>query len=354
MAFKRRAGEPQPVRLKQRKFKAVPKEQMPAYIEKQRMAGEAIPEGLDELIAEVRSTPTPDNLDSLVEEGRQYLVAQAMRPEVKLDALIDGTSRTAEQQVARGLLFEGKMPSVLPADTYRVEDLRGPVRDELGIAGPYQGDSTIRQSTVGGLNDKGVLKVERQPVRTEYLSSGTEEKLFDAWKQLNGSTSRSTFNAAVGEYYGQQALKAIGNTPVDDLDRSTMVRKGQRNDYSGSRPQYGLRLNPRDSTAGTDRLIENSVGILSPEIDRSGDYRYVSPEGYLTVGDYQMGDKVGTGANKRDTVRPNVLKDLTQEDAGTFKDKFSRGVEILQEKGVNPTPAECCTANGRGRSASST
>ena len=83
-------------------------------------------------------------------------------------------------------------------------------------------------------------------------------------------------------------------------------------------------MEPGDSTAGTDRLIENGVSILGPEIDRSGDYRYVDEDGYLTVGDYQMG-KVGTGANKKDTVRLNVLKDLSQQDGDAFKGKFSRG-----------------------------
>lgn len=354
MAFEWGGKRPQtPVRLKQRKFKPVEVGKGSAWGNKaelawdeaeknreisRRMAGDAIPEGLDSLLSEIR------------EEGREELkqeaIVQMMHPEVSVKGLMNGTSRTAEQQVARDLLFKGEMPNVLPADLYSVNDLAD--KSQLGIAGPFQSDSKVRQSTTGRLVNQTfegetdqILEVDRSPVMTEYLSAGTEEQLFKKWKALQkpNQQGRDKFNAAVGEYYGQQALKAIGNTPVIDEDRSNMVLRGQRNDYSGERAQYGLPLDPDDSTAGTDRLIENSVGILNNEIDRSADFRYVDTDGNLTVGDYQMGDAVGTGVNKKDTIRLNVLKDMTQEDATAFKQKFSRGVEILQGKGINPTPS---------------
>lgn len=284
-----------------------------------RMAGE-VQDGLDRLIKEIR--------DEGKEELKQEAIVQMRHPEVSIDGLMGGTSRTAEQQVARGLLFEGKMPDVLPADLYSASDLTD--KSELGIAGPYKQDSAIKQSTTGGLNSKGELEVEHHPIRTEYLSADTEERLFGEWKRLNNSTSRRNFNAGIGEYYGQQALKAVGNTPVADDQRSFRVRQGKRNDYSEGRRTVKP-VEPGDSTLGTDRLIENSAGLLNPDIDQSGDYRYVSPEGYLTVGDYQTGEL-------RDTVRLNLLKSLSPGVADTFKQKYPRGVEILQEKGLKPTP----------------
>ncbi len=130
------------------------------------MAGE-VGAGLDKLIKEIR--------DEGKEELKQEAIVQMRHPEVSIDGLMGGTSRTAEQQVARGLLFDGKMPDVLPADLYSASDLTD--KSELGIAGPYQKDSAIKQSTTGGLNSKGELEVEHRPIRTEYLSEGTEERL---------------------------------------------------------------------------------------------------------------------------------------------------------------------------------
>ena len=283
------------------------------------MAGE-VSASLDKLIKEIR--------DEGREELKQEAIVQMIHPEVSIDGLIGGTSRTAEQQVARELLFDGKMPDVLPADLYSASDLTD--KSELGIAGPYQQDSAIKQSTTGGLNSKGELEIEHRPIRTEYLTEDAEERLFKEWQRLNNSTSRRNFNAGIGEYYGQQALKAVGNTPVPDDQRSFRVRQGKRNDYSEGRRIVKL-VEAGDSTLGTDRLIENSVGLLNPDIDQSGDYRYVSPEGYLTVGDYQTGEL-------RDTVRLNLLKSLSPGVADTFRQKYPRGVEILREKGLKPTP----------------
>ena len=135
----------------------------------------AIPEEMvDQLLAEIR--------EEGVEELRQAAIAQARHPEVALQGLIDGSSRTAEQQVARGLLFDGVMPDVLPADRYAVGDLTD--KTQLGIAGPFQLDSTVRQSTTGGLNAAGDLVIQHRPVMTEYLSPQGEDRLYAAWSKL--------------------------------------------------------------------------------------------------------------------------------------------------------------------------
>lgn len=275
---------------------------------RKRMAGEAIPKEVAELIDEVKGA-------DLVEEAKQHLIAQQMHPEVLVQGLIDGTSRTAEQQVARRLLFDGVMPDVLPADRYAVEDLTD--RTQLGIAGPFQSDSTVRQSTTGGLNAAGDLVIQHRPVITEYLSPQGEDRLYAAWSQLVPPYQRnaSQFNAAVGEYYGQQMLKSMGYSPVSDTDRS--VRSQRASD--------------RATTEGTDRLIENSRGLLDEEIDRSGDYRYYDPQGNLRVGDYQTGEV-------RDTVRLNLLKALTEGDARAFKQNYNRGVRAVLATNDRPTP----------------
>ena len=274
---------------------------------KQRMAGEQVPEGLEPLLKEIR--------EEGAEELRQEAIVQAMHPEVSVQGLMDGTSRTAEQQVARGLLFNGTMPAVLPAGRYAVADLSD--RTQLGIAGPFQSDSTVRQSTTGGLNSAGELEIQHRPVMTEYLSPQGEDRLYAAWSQLVPPYQRnaSQFNAAVGEYYGQQMLKSLGYSAVTDRDRSLRSR----------------RASDRATTEGTDRLIENSRGLLDEEIDRSGDYRYYDPQGNLRVGDYQTGEV-------RDTIRLNLLKALTPEVAQDFKQNYNRGVKQVLAANDRPTP----------------
>jgi len=274
---------------------------------KTRMAGEEMPAGLEPLLREIR--------EEGAEELRQEAIVQAMHPEVSVQGLINGSSKTAEQQVARGLLYEGVMPDVLPADRYAVEDLAD--RTQLGIAGPFQQDSTVRQSTTGGLNSAGELEIQHHPVMTEYLSPQGEDRLYAAWSQLVPPYMRKTnqFNAAAGEYYGQQMLKAVGYSPVSDTDRS--VRSQRASD--------------RATTEGTDRLIENSRGLLDEEIDRSGDYRYNDPQGNVRVGDYQTGEV-------RDTIRLNLLKALTPDVAQNFKQNYNRGVKQVLGTNDRPTP----------------
>lgn len=290
-----------------------------------RKAGEVFDEGkLDALLSEIREEGD--------EELRQQAIVQQMRPEVDVEALIRGDSRTAEQQVARGLLFDGVVPASLPADNYRVQDLAD--KSQLGIAGPFQSDSRVRQSTTGSMVERMTedgpekfLEVERRPILTEYLTPETEDKLYNSWRQLNpqeNEYARRNFNALGGEYYGQQILKAMGARPVSDRDRSYKSRNASAS----------------ATTMGTDRLVENSVGLLSPEIDRSGDYRYLSADGSVKVGDYQTGYTEMRG-RPVDTVRLNLVKSLqgmTSNERQNFERNYANTAVALKQKGINPTP----------------
>ena len=93
----------------------------------------------------------------------------------------------------------------------------------------------------------------------------------------------------MSEYMGQQILRTIGATPVADRDRSEKVVQGIRKEL-GRRPEP---LPASQSTAGTDRLVENGVGLLSPDIDLSGDFRYMM-DGQVRVGDMQAGNPEDT------------------------------------------------------------
>ena len=274
----------------------------------------------DDLEGEARLSALVDEAEEVI---RQRQIAQQVNPQVKLDALIDGSSLTAEQQVARRLVFGDGEVGTLPPDRFRGEDLR--VR-QLGVDGQIKPDSVVTGGTTGGLVD-GVLDVQRNGVLTEYLSPTAEEKLFREWSALNGGEDRSKFNSAMSEYMGQQMLRTIGATPVADRDRSDKVVRGIRKD-PGSRPEP---LPASQSTAGTDRLVENSVGLLSPDIDLSGDFRYMM-DGQVRVGDMQAG-------NPEDTVRLNLLKAMRGPgtDINSVRSNWNTVAGRLEAAGVAPT-----------------
>lgn len=301
----------------------------------------------DDLEGEARLSALVDEAEEVL---RQRQIAQQVNPQVKLDALIDGSSLTAEQQVARRLVFGDGELGTLPPDRYRGEDLR--VR-QLGVDGQIKPDSVVTGGTTGGLVN-GVLDVQRNGVLTEYLSPTAEERLFRDWQnspagktalsqimqQVDKPRSRirqndvpglmqQQFNSSVAEYYGQQMLRTIGATPVADRDRSDKVVRGIRKDPGpGNRPEP---LPVSQSTAGTDRLIENSVGLLSPDIDLSGDFRYMM-DGQVRVGDYQTG-------NPEDTVRLNLLKSMRGPgtDITSVRSNWNTVAGRLEAAGVAPT-----------------
>lgn len=293
-------------------------------------------------ISELNYDPFKDlegeaRLSALVDEAEEMLsqraIAQAMHPEVKLDALIDGTSRTTEQQISRRLLFgDGKLGRVgsLPPDRFRGEDLRVSQR---GVDGPIKSDSTVLGGTTATLND-GVVDVQRNGVLTERLSPQAEESLFREWSQLNPGEGRDKFNAAVSEYYGQQILRTVGAQPVADADRSDKVVRGIRKS-PGQAPE---RLPVSQSTAGTDRLVENSVGLMSPDIDLSGDFRYMM-DGQVRVGDNQTGQP-------RDTVRLNLLKAASGPgtDTRTLQGNWNEAATRLASVGSTPTASKIIQA----------
>ena len=268
-------------------------------------------------------------LDEAEESIRQRNIAQAVHPEVKLDALINGTSKTTEQQIARRLVFgDGKLGRLasLPPDRFRGEDLRV---QQLGIDGQIKPDSTVFGGTTAQMKDD-VVTVNRNNVLTEYLSPESEERLFQEWSNLNPGQDRKMFNADVSEYYGQQMLRTVGAQPVADNDRSTKVQARLRKD-PGAAPE---RLPESQSTKGTDRLIENSVGLLSPDIDLSGDFRYMM-DGEVRVGDHQTGQP-------RDTVRLNLLKAASGPgtDTTTLQANWEQQAKRLASVGSTPTASK--------------
>lgn len=268
-------------------------------------------------------------LDEAEEAIRQKNIVQEVHPEIKVDALINGTSKTTEQQIARRLVFgDGKLgrKANLPPDKIRGKDLRV---YQLGIDGPIKPDSTVYGGTTAQI-ENDVVTVNRNNILTEYLSPEAEEKLFEQWSKLNPGESRKNFNADVSEYYGQQMLRTVGAQPVSDNDRSEKVRAGIRKDPNKARESLPL----SQSTKGTDRLIENSVGLLSPDIDLSGDFRYIM-DGKIRVGDHQTGEP-------RDTIRLNLLKAAygPGTDTRSLRANWMQQAQRLASVGSTPTASK--------------
>ena len=179
---------------------------------------------------------------------------------------------------------------VAPYNTVRGSEVQG-----LGIDGPFKPDSDVRihteyADTNDPLLDDDVRQygIRETGIKTEYLSPSAEESLYKEWRQreiqaaadkgwnppTEEGLSKEVFNRFAGEYYGQQALKLAGNTAPSDRQRSYGVRNAGPNHPS--------------TTLGTDRIVENSRALTAPEIRNSADYRYVTPQGELTTGDFQV------------------------------------------------------------------
>ena len=117
-------------------------------------------------------------------------------------------SKTAEQQIARDLIFKGIEPDYIPPDRIMGKDVTDV---QLGVDGPFKPDSEIRRHVTGRLDADGMLNLDRSDTRTEILSPEAVEDTFNKWKQdavFNKSgqnqDSRFHFNTAAGEYHGQQ------------------------------------------------------------------------------------------------------------------------------------------------------
>lgn len=178
-------------------------------------------------------------------------------------------------------LINGTIDSdpVAPYRTASGADVQG-----LGIDGAFKPDSTIRLHTEYGKTNDPVLAPDAEQygiretgLKTEYLSPQSTQALYQQWAPAQYETQRTTdhFNRAVAEYYGQQALKLAGNKPVADRDRSYNIRKD--------------RGRSRNTTLGTDRLIETNASMIGGDVGRpAADYRYQTPAGDIRVGDMQV------------------------------------------------------------------
>lgn len=207
---------------------------------------------------------------------------------------------------------------VAPYNTVKGNQIEG-----LGIAGQFQPDSDVRIHTEYGntgdpLLDRSVAQygLRELGINTEYLTRSGEAALYKLWKAEQEADSYKRyqnkpeqFNRALQEYYGQQALKLAGNTPVSDRDRSYNVRDGRYRDRrTGRLVDPGNRNHP-NSTLGTDRLIETNASILGGDVGRpAGDYRYITPEGQLKIGDYQGADYTDPNRRMDALIRLQMLK----------------------------------------------
>lgn len=216
-----------------------------------------------------------------VEVGDTYDYGPELRQQEAIASAL-GIGRTqADADRVRALLFDG-------IDTgYGVAtgaQLQG--RGRLGIDGDYRSDSEIRLhrndiNEVDPLLDESVnyrgITDGYNGIESEYLTPGAAQALFREWAPSQRPKQRTPdhFNRAIAEYYGQQALKLAGNTPVSDADRSYNIRRD-----SGRN---------RNTTLGTDRLIETNRSMIGGDVGMpAADYRYNTPAGDIRVGDMQV------------------------------------------------------------------
>ena len=284
-----------------------------------RKAGDVI---TDDLLEEVRQLGLKQDADEeFQEQMRQLGIAEQIHGKKPLAAFLDpaNPSRTVEQQIGRQMVQNGVVPASIPAD--RILGINAQDIPQSGIDGQFKDDSEVRRHVTGELNDD-VLDLTRKDVYTEFLSPRGRQQAYDDWEPYNSrQNSLSFFNRAASEYYGQQALRLTGATPVSNKDRSKATQ------------WHGHQGNPA-STINTDRLIENSSQLTSKDTDFSGDFRYYDKDGKLTVGDNQTGE-----LNPDGSVNFNILKKSNLGGADMNQVK-SQMVDIAQEykrQGISPT-----------------
>ena len=104
-----------------------------------------------------------------------------------------------------------------------------------------------------------------------------------------------------------------------------------------------------NTTLGTDRLIETNASILGGDVGRpAGDYRYITPDGQLKVGDYQGADYRSPQKPMDATIRLQMIKgskmspEQRRRFAGNIREAAA-GVEdiddalkIMQQRGELP------------------
>jgi len=236
----------------------------------------------DDFLKEIRSNETPDT--DLIADALSIL--EGLRQEASV-----GPEDVAITERNRRLINDSiNNDPVAPYNTVKGAQVQG-----LGIDGQFKPDSDVRIHTQYGDTNDTLLDddvkqfgIRETGVQTEYLSPSAEDNLYKEWRkrEIQGAAdkgwkkptednlSRENFNRFAGEYYGQQALKLAGNTAPSDSQRSYGIQRAGRSHPS--------------STLGTDRIVENSRALTAPEIKNSADYRYVTPQGELTTGDFQV------------------------------------------------------------------
>ena len=292
-------------------------------------AGGITPEFLEEI---KQAGISQDNLEMMEESARQLRVAQDIHGKTELAAYMDprNPSRTVEQQVSKGLLERGELPSSMPPDrvlgAYTTMSPR-----ETGIDGAFKSDSEIRRHALSSLNDQGDLIVDRSDIRTEILSPRGVEEAFDTWatnsekqyqksikkgrKVFKPKLDRGQFNRAAGEYYGQQALRLKGYSPVLDADRSKHIKNTTFLE---------------NNALGSDRLIENSRTLTRGDIGTSSDFRVVNEGGEIEALDYQM------GRNPNNSINASLIKSGARDfkgNEGRAEQQFIEAAQKLKAEG---------------------
>ncbi len=262
-----------------------------------------------------------DAMEHMEQKDQIAIAKQIVGGEKELKAFMrkDNPSQSAEQQIARDYLMKGKLPKNMPPDRILGKDVTDV---QLGIDGTFRPDSEVRRHVVLDIDDNGDLAFDRKNVRTEILSPQGIQESFDAWKPnaFNNNAARGQFNTAASEYYGQQALKLLGNTAVSDSNRSHGARQASRRGNTAS-------------TVGTDRLVENSVRLRDKDVKQSADFRMMTPEGKQRVLDYQVGTDI-----KDQKVNLNILKgsNLKNGDISALNDDMKRVAQKLKQQGATP------------------
>ena len=158
--------------------------------------------------------------------------------------------------------------------------------------GEVRDNSEIRRDVTAYINEDGSYDFERGDTRTEVMTPADLASTKSKWQRDRDIDQQyyapDQFENLAGEYYGQQALKLAG-MKAPNLDQMDYTNRGLAMDSREAVKQKGIN--------GKDRLIIDNTGINAPEVFQNGkpsDYRYVTPEGNVIVGDYQRADDDGS------------------------------------------------------------
>lgn len=276
-----------------------------------------------DLLSEIKGLADKQVAEEMFEEEmRQLGVAEAIHGRKELAAYLDPTnpSRTVEQQIGKQLVMDGVVPQIIPADRILGENITAA---GLGVDGIYKPDSEVRRHVRGGMVGDD-LELDRTDVRTEFLSPRGRSQTYEDWKPgaFMGNDSLVSFNRAVSEYYGQQALKLRGATAVPDDMRAHQTRKANERG--------------KLSTVGSDRLIENSRTLTDADTAQSADFRYLDEEGRLVVADNQAGDLTPDNIINFNLLKKSNLN-LRDIGAGNFKTMLAGEAQRLKAAGLPHT-----------------